>query len=75
MRHNPTRNNNPVVKKMKQPTEDKKETEKKKLTYTTMQNFKTKVKKVKYYDEELCQLEMCHNLIKNVQPNPEQEIK
>ena len=30
-----------------------------------MQQCKTKMKQVKFEDEEICQLEMCHNLISN----------
>ena len=40
-----------------------------------MQQYKTKTKNVRFEDEELCQLEMCHNLIRRGHPNPEKYIK
>ena len=39
-----------------------------------MQKYKTKMKKVKFEDKEICQLEIFHNLVENVHPNQEQEI-
>ena len=41
------------------------------ITHPTMQRCKTKMKKVKFENEELRQLKMCHNLITNLHPNPE----
>ena len=40
-----------------------------------MQQCKTKVKQVKFEDEELRQLKMCRNLVTNGHPNPEQDIE
>ena len=45
------------------------------LIYPTMQQCKTKAKKVKFEYEELCTLEMCHSLITYGHPNPEQDIE
>ena len=39
-----------------------------------MQQHKTKIKKVKFEDEEIWKLEMCHNMITNKHPNLEQDI-
>ena len=40
-----------------------------------MQQCKSKTKNVIFEDEDLRQLEICHNLIKNEHPNPEQDIQ
>ena len=40
-----------------------------------MQQWNTKLKKVKFEDKEILQLETCHNLITNGHPNPEQDIE
>ena len=39
-----------------------------------MKQYKTKVKEIKFEDEDLCQLKFFHNLITNVHTNTEQYI-